>query len=149
MKQIAALNLRIVIQRIGLVKDGIRTLEKRVEGIVHQLGQTVAAVLFAIRAADEVPIARAVVAVERQMRAAVCRVIHLHQDVGGKLALDPDIPLVNFRIAQPIVEVVSVVESPLRKLAVLRSGRADEADREWIRSSRDETLPGQIAATRG
>ena len=36
-------------------------------------------------------------------------------------------------IAQPVVEVVSVVESPLRKLAVLRSGRADEADREWIR----------------
>ena len=67
------------------------------------------------------------------MRAPVGGVVDAEHDLAGKQTLDSDIPLVDVGVAsRGRAEIVRVLISPVRKLAVLRALRTGKASREWI-----------------
>ena len=87
---------------------------------------------------------RAVVcASPRQMRASVGGVVHAEHDLAGEHPLDSQIPHVNVGVSRRRrAQIVRVLITPVRKLAVLRTLRTGKAPRKRIRQGRG--LGGEI-----
>src|SRR3954468_14021825 len=66
------------------------------------------------------------------VRAAVRGVINPNNNLPRQQMLNPEIPLVDFRItSSPRVQVTRVAEAPLRQLAVLSSLRRSQSAWKW------------------